>query len=116
MDYVVRFVVGAVVVSVFAVIGDIVRPRGLAGMFAAAPTIALATLGLTFSHEGACIATVEGRSMILGAVALGLYTLLSAYFLLSRNWSSLPAALVALIAWFAASFTLLALLAGVGIS
>jgi hypothetical protein len=41
----VRFFIGGVVVSAFAVIGDVLRPKSFAGLFGAAPSVALATLG-----------------------------------------------------------------------
>ena len=43
----IRFLVGGAVVSVFALIGDLVKPKSFAGLFGAAPSVALATLGLT---------------------------------------------------------------------
>jgi hypothetical protein len=45
-EYVVRFLVGGVVVSAFAILGDILRPKSFAGLFAAAPSVALVTLGV----------------------------------------------------------------------
>ena len=41
--------------------------KALAGLFGAAPLIALVTLLIALSHKGAPFAAVEGRSMILGA-------------------------------------------------
>ena len=41
----IRFLVGGAVVSVFALIGDLVKPKSFAGLFGAAPSVALATLG-----------------------------------------------------------------------
>ena len=44
-EYLVRFLVGGVVVSAFAMFGDVLRPKSFAGLFGAAPAVALATLG-----------------------------------------------------------------------
>ena len=68
MDYLIRFVVGGFVVSAFAVIGDDLRPKSFAGLFGAAPSVALATLSLAIWKEGAGYVSIEGRSMILGAL------------------------------------------------
>ena len=68
-----RFVVGGIVVSSFAVLGDLFKPRSFAGLFAAAPSVALATLGLTVASEGGFYAATEARSMIAGAVAFFIY-------------------------------------------
>jgi hypothetical protein len=43
----IRFFVGGAVVSAFAILGDLLKPKSFAGLFGAAPSVALATLGLT---------------------------------------------------------------------
>jgi hypothetical protein len=43
-EYVVRFLVGGIVVSAFSMLGDMLRPKSFAGLFGAAPSVALATL------------------------------------------------------------------------
>ena len=78
MDYLIRFLAGGIVVSLFAIVGDVLRPKSFAGLFGAAPSVALATLTLAFwKHTGAYVST-EGRSMILGAIALAVYVFWSA--------------------------------------
>jgi hypothetical protein len=39
-----RFVVGGIIVSAFSILGDLLKPRSFAGLFSAAPSVALATL------------------------------------------------------------------------
>jgi Protein of unknown function (DUF3147) len=73
MDLGFRFLVGGVFVSLFAMLGDIVRPKSFAGLFGAAPSVALATLLLTLHRQGARYASIEARSMIIGAVAMLVY-------------------------------------------
>ena len=55
-EYVVRFLVGGVVVSAFAMLGHVLRPKSFAGLFAAAPSVALATLGIAVYQHGASYA------------------------------------------------------------
>jgi hypothetical protein len=74
LEFVLRFVAGGIAVSAFAVFGDALRPKSFAGLFGAAPSIALATLAITLSKEGAGFATVEGRPMIIGAFARAGYS------------------------------------------
>lgn len=69
----VRFLIGGVAVSLFALIGDLLKPKSFAGLFGAAPSVALATLGLTVASQGAFYAATEARSMIAGAVAFFAY-------------------------------------------
>lgn len=52
-DLVVRFLIGGAVVSVFSVLSDLFKPKTFAGLFGAAPSVALASLGLNVLHEGA---------------------------------------------------------------
>jgi hypothetical protein len=68
-----RFLIGGVFVSAFATLGNILKPKSFAGLFGAAPSIALATLGLTIATEGSRYAALEARSMIAGAIAFLAY-------------------------------------------
>ena len=72
-EIVIRFLIGGLVVSVFAVIGDLFKPKSFAGLFGAAPSVALATLGLTVAANGSAYASLEARSMLAGAIALLVY-------------------------------------------
>ena len=67
MDYLIRFVAGGVLVSLFAMVGDVLRPKSFAGLFGAAPSVGLATLTLAFCKHGGMYVSIEGRSMILWA-------------------------------------------------
>jgi hypothetical protein len=49
-EYVVRFLLGGVVVSAFSMLGDMLRPKSFAGLFGAAPSVALATLGILYTR------------------------------------------------------------------
>jgi hypothetical protein len=71
LEYLLRFIVGGIAVSAFAAFGDAWRPKSFAGLFGAAPSIALATTLITLSQKGVPFTAVEGRSMIVGAFALG---------------------------------------------
>ena len=68
-----RFFVGGATVSLFAVIADVFKPKSFAGLFGAAPSVALATLGLAIVADGKMYAAIEARSMSVGAIALFVY-------------------------------------------
>jgi hypothetical protein len=106
IELVIRFIIGGVVVSAFAVIGDVLKPKTFAGIFSAAPSVALATLGLTFYSKGGSYAGIEGRSMVAGAVALLVFSLLSGTTLLKRSWNTLGVATSAGVAWLVVAFAL----------
>ena len=95
----IRFLVGGAIVSAFALIGDLLRPKGFAGLFAAAPSVALATLSLTAATQGAGYASLEARSMIAGAVALMVYALGCVYFLAIRHRKAATTATLMVAAW-----------------
>jgi len=103
-EIVFRFLVGGAVVSAFAVLGDIFRPKSFAGVFNAAPSVALATLALTALHETSEYVALEGRSMIAGALALAAYSQFTSWLLMRRDWTSLKGALIALLLWFVIAF------------
>ena len=64
-----RFIIGGIVVSLFALTGDVLKPKSFAGLFGAAPSVALATLSLTLLKNGKSYAALESRSMIAGSLA-----------------------------------------------
>jgi hypothetical protein len=101
LEYGLRFLAGGIAVSAFATLGDALRPKTFAGLFAAAPSIALATLLITLSQKGAPFVAMEGRSMIVGALALALYSWTVCVLLKKFLLSSWAATMAALIVWFA---------------
>jgi hypothetical protein len=99
LEYWLRFLAGGIAVSAFA-LGDTLRPKSFAGLFGAAPSIALATLLITLSLKGAPFAAVEGRSMIVGAFALAAYSWVVCALLKKLLLSSWTATTAALVVWF----------------
>src|SRR5579872_562834 len=75
-DALARILIGGLVVSAFATVGGLFKPTSFAGLFGAAPSVALATLALTISKDGKDYAGTECRSMMAGAAGLCLYSIL----------------------------------------
>jgi hypothetical protein len=105
----IRFVLGGLMVSVFAVIGDMLHPKSFAGIFGAAPSVALASLGLTFLTKGIHDASVDGHAMVLGAVALCAYSWVVARLLLRYKWNTIVATASSWLGWLAVAFGLWAI-------
>jgi hypothetical protein len=105
-EFVIRFLVGGVVVSLFAILGDILRPKSFAGLFGAAPSIALATLGLTISKAGPQYAAIEAHSMILGASAFFVYSVCVSWVLAKYKTAALPTTVLLMSVWFGVSLGL----------
>jgi hypothetical protein len=101
-----RFVIGGVVVCAFAAIGDILKPKSFAGLFGAAPSVALATLYLTISSQGKIYAATETRSMIVGALAFFIYATCASWLLMKRNVSSLFVTVSLMPVWLGVSLGL----------
>lgn len=101
-----RFLIGGLVVSAFATVGGLFKPTSFAGLFGAAPSVALATLALAISKDGTDYAGAECRSMMAGAVGLCLYSLLVSQLLARFRLSALKATLFALPFWFLTAFGL----------
>jgi hypothetical protein len=105
-QYLIRFVVGGLMVSAFATVGDVVRPKSFAGLFGAAPSIAIATLLIALFKQGPSYIAIEGRSMILGGAALAVYSLVSCQLLKRYQFSGLISTLLSTVVWFAFAFGL----------
>jgi hypothetical protein len=97
--YLLRFAIGGALVTLFASCGDTLKPRGFAGLFGAAPSIALAGLALAIHEHGVAYASTEARSMIIGATAFIVYALLCVYLTGVRLIRAAPAASGALVIW-----------------
>jgi hypothetical protein len=106
MEYLARFLVGGLAVSAFAALGDVLRPKAFAGLFGAAPSVALATLGIALWQHGANYALTQGEAMMLGAVALFIYSIVVCRLLMNRHWDALPATMAALLVWLAVAIGL----------
>jgi hypothetical protein len=103
-EYAVRFLIGGFVVSAFAILGDVLRPKSFAGLFGAAPSVALATLGLAIYAHGSEYAAVQSRAMAAGSVALVVYSIVVCKLLARGRLSSLPATIVSLAVWLIVAF------------
>jgi hypothetical protein len=103
-DYMIRFFVGGVAVSAFAMLGDVFRPKSFAGLFGAAPSIALATLVLTIWREGSEYAAIEASTMILGAIALAAYSLCVCEIIERFRCGAFLATTLTLPVWFSIAF------------
>lgn len=106
-EYLIRFLIGGIVVSSFAVLGEIFRPKSFAGLFGAAPSIALATFGLTIAKQGKTYAAVEGRSMIFGAIAFFVYACAVSFILMRFKTHALKITIALMPIWFVVSLGLL---------
>lgn len=106
IEYVIRFLAGGALVSLFAIIGDIVRPKSFAGLFGAAPSVALVTLGIAWFQHGRAYAGLQASAMMFGGVALACYSVIVCQMLMRLRPGALAATVVALPVWLVVAFGL----------
>ena len=111
-DYIIRFVVGGVVVSFFAILGDMLYPKSFAGLFGAAPSVALATVALTIHKEGKLYAALEAKTMLLGVAAFFVYAVLVSVLLRRYRVSANVTSIALIPVWFAVAIGSLIVLKG----
>jgi hypothetical protein len=105
-ELIARFLIGGLVVSCFALLGEIFRPKSFAGLFGAAPSIALATFGMTIAKHGHAYASSEARSMIFGAIAFFAYACACSFILMRYKSHALATTIAVMPVWFGISFGL----------
>jgi uncharacterized membrane protein (GlpM family) len=105
-EILIRFLIGGASVSFFAVMGDIFKPKSFAGLFGAAPSVALATLAITISKSGSQYAAIEARSMMASAAAFFVYACCVSWIMSHRTISAKSVTSVALSVWAAVTFGL----------
>jgi hypothetical protein len=112
VEYVIRFLAGGMIVSIFAILGDVLRPKSFAGLFGAAPSVALATLTIAILTKGPAYVAIEARSMLLGAIALLFYCFLVCQLMMRFRVSALAATGSTLMVWLIVAFGLKQILIG----
>jgi hypothetical protein len=105
----IRFFIGGVSVSTFALLGDLFKPKSFAGLFGAAPSVALATLALSAVVEGRDNVAVQSTSMMLGAIALFCYASCISWVMMHRPMRTIWATILFLPVWAFVSFGLWAI-------
>lgn len=64
---VVKAVLGGLLVAGFAVVGHVLRPKWFAGLFGAAPSVAIASLAVTVLDKGHHQASLAAYGMLFGS-------------------------------------------------
>ena len=93
----VRTLAGGVMVALFAVLADALKPKMFAGLFAAAPSVASVSLLVTGIAMGPARDQKSAAGMIAGAVGLVFYSLAAA--LLVKHLKAVVGSVLAWLAW-----------------
>lgn len=105
-DLLIRFVLGGAIVSAFAAIAELFEPKSFSGLFGAAPSVAIATLALTYGQHGPAAAATAARWMLAGAVALFCYATCCLWLCRRRRVPVWLGATTAWLAWAAVAAAL----------
>jgi hypothetical protein len=99
-----RGLAGGSLVVLFALVSELLKPKAFAGLFAAAPSVAVASLALTVIPDGASQARGASIGMVVGAVGLAACCVVAVGAIphLRAFWGSL----VAMAAWAVAGLGL----------
>lgn len=100
---IVKGLAGGALVLAFALLCQGLSPKRFAGLFSAAPSVAIAGLAITLLDKGSHEARADVRGMIAGAVAMVVFALVVIPLL--RRLRAARAAAVALGAWALAAAT-----------
>ena len=94
-----RAVVGGLAVLAFSALGEAGHPKRFAGLFAAAPSVALASLLIIVLSKGAPATVPFARGMLIGSAGMVAYCLVSLYLI--ERLHALLGSLISWLAWFA---------------
>jgi hypothetical protein len=88
-----RGLAGGALVVVFALIGEVVKPKAFAGLFSAAPSVAVASLAITIVAENPVKARQASIGMVVGGVAMAVCCILAVVAIprIRSLWGSLVA-------------------------
>ena len=97
MILIVKGLAGGALVVAFAALSQSLSPKRFAGLFSAAPAVAIAGLSIVLLDQGATQAHQETLGMIAGSVGMVAYA--AAVVPLLRRLRPIAAAALALVAW-----------------
>ena len=105
-ELIARFLIGGAIVSLFATIAEVCRPKSFAGLFGAAPSVALTTIGIAIVQHGKHYASTEARSMVFGAIAFLVYAALASWMMMRYKTRALATASALLPLWLGVSLAI----------
>jgi Protein of unknown function (DUF3147) len=99
VEVLLKALAGGLFVLAFAALAQMITPKRFAGVFSAAPSVALGSLLVTLAFSGMADVAAAGRGMIAGAVGFTAYCL--AAVLLIKVWGVWRGSAAALVVWAA---------------
>jgi uncharacterized membrane protein (GlpM family) len=94
-----KAIVGGLAVVAFSLLGQAGHPKRFAGLFSAAPSVALASLAMTLMTRGPDATVPYAQGMLIGSAGMIAYCVVS--LLLIDRLHALLGSVLAWLAWFA---------------
>jgi hypothetical protein len=94
-----KALIGGVAVVAFSLLGQAGHPKRFSGLFAAAPSVALASLAMTVVSRGSDATVSYAQGMLIGSAGMLAYCLVS--LVLIERLHALLGSILAWLAWFA---------------
>jgi hypothetical protein len=95
----IKAVNGGLFVVLFSVIAEMLKPKRFAGLFSAAPSVALANLIVVIVAKGHGEGIANTRGMVIGALAFSLSCLLGVVAV--RRWRAVAGSSALMLVWLA---------------
>lgn len=95
----IKAVNGGLFVVLFSVIAEMLKPKRFAGLFSAAPSVALANLIVVIVAKGHGEGIANTRGMVIGGLAFSLSCLIGVVAV--RRWRALAGSSVLMLVWLA---------------
>ena len=92
-----KALVGGLAVMGLSLVAEAARPKRFAGLFAAAPSVAVASLALTAFSKGGASAAPLAQGMLIGSAGMAAYCLVSLYLI--ERLHALVGSLLSWVAW-----------------
>jgi uncharacterized membrane protein (GlpM family) len=92
-----KALIGGLAVVAFSLIGQAGHPKRFAGLFSAAPSVAVASLGITVITKRADGAIPYAEAMLIGSAGMLAYCLVSLYLI--ERLHALVGSIVSWLAW-----------------
>ncbi len=100
---IVKALAGGLLVVLFSLLSESLQPKRFAGLFGAAPAVAVAGLAVTLVSKGVVDARDGSLGMIAGSVGMAAYA--CAAVLLLKRTRSLVASVAGLVVWLGIAVT-----------
>jgi uncharacterized membrane protein (GlpM family) len=94
-----RLLAGGAFVVLFSLVSEVLKPKLLAGVFSAAPSVAVASLLVSSLGKGPGGAVLDAQGMLAGSAAMLVYCVLAVYAV--RRFGALAGSGAAWLGWLA---------------